>query len=33
MAFPDSDVFEDFDKTENKMKKVPNRELWGMRDD
>jgi hypothetical protein len=28
MAFPDSDIFEDFDKTENKTKKVANKELW-----
>ena len=33
MMFPDSDVLEDFDRTENKTKKVANKELWGMRDD
>jgi hypothetical protein len=33
MAFPDSDVLEDFDKSENKTKKAAIRELWGMRDD
>jgi hypothetical protein len=33
MAFPDSDIVEDFDQTNFKAKKLQNTEVWGMRHD